>query len=276
VTDLPAVWAAETTSDKDRKRLLRTLLADVTITPSETDPTQLAVGLRWKSGAASQVTVTRRRNAIQLRTTDPAAIALAQRIGPSLDNPALAAALNQAGHRTGTGQPFDGVAAGNLRHYHHIPYPGLLSEGELTPRQVAERIGVSVGTIHYWINAGVLPARRGPANRWCIPFPPEVEATCRDRALGSAHQHRDIDPQARRDTELSVTDVAGRLGVKPDVIYSWAQWRHIPSRRGEAGRLWIDYTPAVEQICLRRIASSYKLPDDLKAQATQHLERTAL
>lgn len=211
-----------------------------------------------------------------MRTTDPAAIALAKTIGPSLDNAALAAALNQTGHRTGTGQPFDGVAAANLRHYHRIPYPGLLAEGELTPRQLAERLGVSVGTIHYWINAGFLPARRGPANRWCIPFPAEVEAACRDRAAGSAHQHRDIDAQPRRDTELSVTDVAQRLGVKPDVIYHWAQWGHIPSRRGPAGRLWINYTPAVEQTCLQRITSSYKLTDDLKTQAAQRLERTAL
>ena len=37
-----------------------------------------------------------------------------------------------------------------------------------------------------------------------------------------------------------------------------------------------DYTPTVEQTCLRRIASSYKLPDALKAQAAQRLERTAL
>jgi DNA invertase Pin-like site-specific DNA recombinase len=276
VADLPVLWAAETTSDKDRKRLLRTLLADVTITPSETDPTQLAVGLRWKSGASCQLAVTRRRSAIQLRTTDPAAIALARRIGPSLDNAALAAALNQAGHRTGTGQPFTGVAAANLRHYHHIPYPGLLAEGELTPRQVAERISVSVGTIHYWINAGILPARRGPANRWCIPFSPEVESACRDHVLGSAHQNRDINPQPRRGTELSVTDVAHRVGVKPDVIYSWAQWGHIPSRRGPAGRLWIDYTPTVEQTCLKRITSSYKLPDELKTQAARRLERAAL
>jgi DNA invertase Pin-like site-specific DNA recombinase len=276
VADLPALWAAETTSDKDRKRLLRTLLADVTITPSQTDPTQLAVGLRWKSGASQQLAVTRRRNAIQLRTTDPDAIALATRIGPGLDNAALAAALNRAGHRTGTGQPFDGVAAGNLRHYHHIPYPDLLADGELTPRQVADRIDVSVGTIHYWINNGFLPAHRGPANRWCIPFPPEIEAACRHRANDSAHQNRDIDPQPRRDTELSVADAAGRLGVKPDVIYSWAQWGHIPSRRSQAGRLWIDYTPAVEQTCLQRIASSYKLPDALKTQAAQRLERTAL
>lgn len=187
--------------------------------------------MRFKSGASQQLPVTRRRNPIQLRCTDPAAIDLATRVGPALDNAALAAALNQAGYRTGTGQPFDGVAAGNLRHYHHIAYPGLLGEGELTPRQVADRIGVSVGTIHYWINNGFLHARRGPANRWCIPFPSAVEAACRGRVTGSAHQHRDIDAQPRRATELSVADVAERVGVKPDVIYNWAQWGHIPRDR---------------------------------------------
>src|ERR1039457_5444933 len=145
IADLPALWSAPATSDKDRKRLLRALLADVTITPSDSDPALITVGLRWKSGASQQVQVTRRRSAVQLRCTDPAAIELARRIGPGLDNNALAAALNDAGHRTGTGQPFDGVAAGNLRSYHRIPYPGLLEAGELTPRQVAQIIGVSAG-----------------------------------------------------------------------------------------------------------------------------------
>jgi hypothetical protein len=48
----------------------------------------------------------------QLRSTDPAAIELARRTGPGLDNDALAAALNDARHRTGTGQPFDATSAG--------------------------------------------------------------------------------------------------------------------------------------------------------------------
>jgi len=276
IADLPALWAARTTSDKDRKRLLRALLADVTITPSAADPTQISVGLRWKSGASQQVQVTRRKNAIQLRCTDPAAIKLARRIGPGLDNNALAGALNDAGHRTGTGQPFDGVAAGNLRSYHHIPYPGLLEAGELTPRQVAQLTGVSTSTIHYWINAGYLPARRGPAGRWCIPFPPDVEAACRNRAAGSPHQHHDTGQAPRRDGELSIAEVASRLGVKPDVIYAWAEWGHLPARRGSGGRLWIDFTADVEHACLERITRSYKLPAGIKAQATQHLERKAV
>ena len=42
IADLPALWSAPTTTDKDRKRLLRTLLADVTITPSAGDPSHIS------------------------------------------------------------------------------------------------------------------------------------------------------------------------------------------------------------------------------------------
>lgn len=55
MADLPVLWATETTSDKDRKRLLRTLVADVTITPSDVDSTQLTVGLRWNPEPAASL-----------------------------------------------------------------------------------------------------------------------------------------------------------------------------------------------------------------------------
>ena len=87
---------------------------------------------------------------------------------------------------------------------------------------------MSTGTVHYWINAGYLTARRGPAGRWCIPFPPGVQAACRDRTAGSAHQHRVTDPAPRREHELSIAEAARRLGVKPDVIYAWAEWATSP------------------------------------------------
>jgi len=135
---------------------------------------------------------------------------------------------------------------------------------------------VSTGTIHYWINAGYLTARRGPAGRWCIPFPPDVEAACHHRAAGSPHQHHDTDRAPRHDEELSVAEVAGRLGVKPDVIYAWAEWGHLPARRGSGGRLWIRFTADIEHTCLERITRSYKLPADIKTQAAHHLERKAV
>jgi hypothetical protein len=90
VADLPTLWAARRPAT-GRRRLLRTLLGDVTITPSTQDSTSLTIGLRWESGATQQKQVTRGKSAVQLRNTDPAAITLTRRIGPSLDEVQTAA-----------------------------------------------------------------------------------------------------------------------------------------------------------------------------------------
>src|ERR1700716_4403876 len=47
--DLPALWAASTTCAKDRKRLMRTLVADVTLT-SQVGGDEAAIGIRWGWG----------------------------------------------------------------------------------------------------------------------------------------------------------------------------------------------------------------------------------
>jgi hypothetical protein len=56
--DLDQVWVAATTTDKDRKQLLRTLLTEVNITVHRqaSDPHATLV-LRWKGGALSDLTV---------------------------------------------------------------------------------------------------------------------------------------------------------------------------------------------------------------------------
>jgi hypothetical protein len=135
---------------------------------------------------------------------------------------------------------------------------------------------VSTGTVHYWIASGFLPARRGPARRWCIPFPPEVATACAQRAAGSPHQHTDIDNRPRRADEHSIAEVATRLGVKHDIVYRWAERRYLPTRRGPGGRVWIRLTPDIETACLQRIANSHKLPAHIKAQAQQRMEGIAV
>jgi DNA invertase Pin-like site-specific DNA recombinase len=184
--DLPGLWAAPTTCARDRKRMLRTLIADVTLI-AEPGAKQLRIGIRWQSGATEPLDVERPPRAPDARRTPAAAGELARRRGPELTNHELAAELNAASHRTGTGRPFDPAAAQWLRWRYHIPAPPLLAAGELSVREVAEHLGVSDGVVYYWIAHGQLDARRGPANRHCIPFPPEVEQACRERIANSAH-----------------------------------------------------------------------------------------
>lgn len=268
VGDLGELWSAPTTSDRDRKRLLRTLVADVTLIP-DAARSKLRIGIRWHSGSTEELVVQRMSRLTEWRRTAPEAIELARLLGPEMDNAALAAALDAAGHRTGAGRAFDSDAVSSLRHYHGIGSPDLLAPGELTVRDVAGRLGVNQGTVTNWINRGMLPARRGLYSRWCIPFGPEVEAAWREHVAASPHVHADIDPRAPTAGERSIAQVATALGVKPDVVYHWAAKGHLPWRRGPGGRKHVDFTPEVEATCHQRIANSVHLPAGIKSQA-QH------
>ena len=182
--DLPALWAAPTTSDRDRKRLLRALITDVTIT-SQPHGREVRVGIRWRSGASEQHTIQRPQLVIDHRRTPSAALELISRLGPHRTNAHLAAELEAAGLLTATGLPFTAGRVSSLRNHRHIGHPPLLGEDELTVKQVAERLGVSCHTIYAWIKDGKLTARRGHLNRLGIPFPPEVERQCRERIIDS-------------------------------------------------------------------------------------------
>lgn len=266
--NVSGLWHAPTTAARDRKRLLRTLIADVTLLP-EPDLAKARIGIRWHTGATDEVVVARRMAVVAYRRTAPAAVELARRLGPTTDNATLAAELNAAGHRTGAGRAFDADAVSSLRHYHGIGSPDLLQPGELTVRDVAARLGVDPGTVTNWINRGLMKARRGRSNRWCVPFGSDAEAAWRERVAASPQVHRDIDPAGQEPSERTIAEVARALGVKPDVVSYWTERGHVPWRRGRGGRKYINFTPEVAAVCRRRIAASVHLPAVVKSQAQQ-------
>src|SRR4051812_19877066 len=172
--DLPRLWAAQTTSEKDRKRLLRALIADITITSQPTGR-ELNVGIRWRSGASEQHTIQRPKTRAEVIRTPAEAIELTRRLAPEHTNAQIAEQLNAAGLRAGTGGPFTADHVQWIRWRHKISYPASYAhDGELTVTQIAQRLGISNGTVYDWISTGKLTARRGPANRLYIPYGPHV------------------------------------------------------------------------------------------------------
>ena len=185
--DLPRLWHASTTSPKDRKRLLRTLVADVTLisAPARDD---VRVGIHWRSGATEELLVRRPAPATITRRTPTGAIDFVRRHGDMNDG-ALAIELGAAGFKTGTGRSFDVAAVRWLRFAYRIPSPLLptLAPGELTVAEVAAKLGITESAVYYWVAEGRLEARRDRRGRWCVPFSADVEETYRQRVLTSAH-----------------------------------------------------------------------------------------
>ncbi len=195
---LPKLWVAGSTQDRDRKRLVRVMIADITIT-SQSIGRELQIGIRWRSGATEQHTVERPKTRQEVIRTPAEAIELTRRLAPDHSNAQIAEQLNAAGLRTGTGGPFAADHVQWIRWRHKIPYPtSWARDGELTVIQIAKRFGVSDGTVYGWISTGKLAARRGPANRLYIPYGPDVEQECQRLVASSAHLPRETKTRAAR------------------------------------------------------------------------------
>jgi DNA invertase Pin-like site-specific DNA recombinase len=157
--DLPRVWHAPTTQAKDRKRMLRLLIKDITV-EKPSDQKQILVHTRWQGGACTDISVQLPPNRAD-RVRYPAAVVDRVRdLAQSLPNAEIADHLNREGHVSALGKPFTGSMIQWIRYRYQIPKATLVRAEELTVQQVAERFRVSPNVVYYWIDRGVIQSRR--------------------------------------------------------------------------------------------------------------------
>ena len=84
--DLTVVWRAATTTPRDRKELLRTLLEEVII-KVERDKATARLTLRWKGGALAEIDLALPRSRPATIRTDEDTVALVRRLRPSTPTP---------------------------------------------------------------------------------------------------------------------------------------------------------------------------------------------
>ena len=158
--DLPRVWRAPTTQPKDRKRMLRLLIKDITVEKLVAQPKQLFVHIRWQGGASTDRSVPLPPN-IADRLRYPATVVERVRdLAHSLTDAQIADQLNQEGVVSALGKLFTVSMIKWIRYRYKIPVAKLKHREELTVQQVAERFGVNPNVVYYWIEHGVIQARR--------------------------------------------------------------------------------------------------------------------
>jgi hypothetical protein len=157
--DLPRVWHAPTTQAKDRKRMLRLLIKDITV-EKLSNQKQLLVHIRWLGGASTDLAVQLPPN-IADRMRYPAAVVDRVRdLAHSSIDAEIADQFNREGHASATGKPYTAKMIQWIRKCHHIPPAVLKKPEELTVQQVAKQFGASNSVVYYWIEHSLIQARR--------------------------------------------------------------------------------------------------------------------
>lgn len=186
---LGQVWDAPTTTDKDRKQLLRTLLEEVNITARRDDPDPHALLiLRWKGGAISEQTVPLRRPQPKIRT-DEDTTGLIRRLAAHYPDAVIAGILNRQHRTTARGLSYTASRVQSLRHSWKIPcyQPGASDqepEGELlNVTQAARELNIAPSTLLRWLNDGFIAGEQvTPGAPWRIRLTDELRGMLTDGA----------------------------------------------------------------------------------------------
>ena len=195
--DFPAIWEASTTSNTERKQLLRFLIKDVTLTRREND---IHLGVRWQTGAVSELEIPRRKRIDEIWRTSDTVVKRIRCLATAQTDRQMAALLNCEGLTTGAGRTFDSVRVRRVRLKYHIPAgcpempnPGLngqRGDGRYSARAAVQILNVSIGTINNWCRSGKLESIQavpcGP--RW-IHLTPEIIAKLR-KPVKQTRKHR--------------------------------------------------------------------------------------
>jgi hypothetical protein len=113
--DIRAVFDAPSTTPRERRRLIRAVISEITVTADKQARTA-ALTIYWEGGASSSVTVTLPRLGTPWRTTNTSTVDLVRRLAEHHDDATIASVLARQGRRTGTGLDFTQARVADLRH----------------------------------------------------------------------------------------------------------------------------------------------------------------
>jgi DNA invertase Pin-like site-specific DNA recombinase len=186
--NLPRLWVASTTTPRDRKRILRLLVRDITVTKgSEAKIVRLHV--RWQGGAIETLELQLPPNRAEAVRYPEAFVARIRELAVHHHDDEIIHLLSAEGKQSSTGKPLTLSMIKWVRYKHHIPAPRP-PDHTYNVRQVCDRYSVSLWVVHYWIGRGVVTAKqRKPNAPYEISIDEVSDQLLREWIANSAHLH---------------------------------------------------------------------------------------
>jgi hypothetical protein len=213
-SDLTKVWTAPTTTDRDRKELLRALLEEVIIAVDRPEH-RAHLTLRWRGGTLTELDLSLPRSQPRGLRTEEDTLSLLVRLAVHYSDDVIAGILNRQGRKTATGERFTANQVGSLRRYRKIARfrpPAEPPTGELaTIRKAAQFLGINTSTIHRWLNDGFIAGEQiTPGSPWQIRITDELRARFVEQAPPDY---------------LPMLETTMKLGVSRQTVLQRKAWR---------------------------------------------------
>jgi DNA invertase Pin-like site-specific DNA recombinase len=153
-SDFPRLWHNPGTPDVERKRMVRLLLADVTLVRGD----QITVHIRFNGGATKTLELPRPLTAWELRTTPAEIVAEIDRLTEHHTDKKIVQILNERGALSGCGQRFNSRIIARLRREYNLKprYDRLREKGLLTLEEMSQRLEINPKCVITWRNHGLL------------------------------------------------------------------------------------------------------------------------
>ncbi len=153
-SDFPRLWQDPNTPDRERKRMVRLLLADVTLIRGK----RIAVHVRFNGGATKTLDLPRPLTAWELRTTPAEIVADVDRLTDGYTDKQIVEILNRRGTLSGCGQRFNSRIIARLRRECQLKprYDRLREKGLLTLEEMSALLDIGPKCVIAWRNHGLL------------------------------------------------------------------------------------------------------------------------
>ena len=183
--DFGRIWNAPSTEPKDKKRMLRHLINDITIVKIAEEK-QALLCIRWQGGACEELRVDLPKPAYETQRYPSQMVDRVRELAKKFRDREIAELFNKEGKLSSKGKPFSGRIVEGIRSKHKILGPQLNRPGELSVHEVAEKFAVTRGTVYDWIRQGMIEPRRSyPGGPFWITLDASQEAQLLQRVRTS-------------------------------------------------------------------------------------------
>jgi excisionase family DNA binding protein len=185
--DFPRLWKNPKTPVREKKRMIRFLVEDVTLTRKE----DITMQVRFKGGATRTLKLPPPLKGWQYNATDPKIVEMVDNLLNDHTYAEIATILDKQGYKSGQGNRIDRRTVTGIIHNYKLKtrYARLRAKGKLTVDEVANLLGVTVATVRRWGKKGIIKTYRYNDRNGCLYEHPGVNSPLmKNRSLTDCKQ----------------------------------------------------------------------------------------